>query len=895
MMTSNTILGAFIAILIFTNPSFSQQARIFSLNQFDESELLKAKGNPDGRSYFQLNEEIFASPELIRGAMLEVQEKNGDIEKLIILEREEYMPGVISIRAYKQGSPESMFIATYNKGTFNGIYYDEPGISVYFGFDNTKAKNYITSKNEWAEDHIACGIDHTKELIPTPHFHNRSTEVKSKASGASLATTAPLVVAEDDSITIDLMIVYTQPAEDWALTSGFGDIDGVIAQSMNLSQTALNNSGIGTKLRLVHAYKTSYNELSDGVSSEDRLSRFTQNTADPVFSSEEGYDGFMDEIHGLRDQFGADVVSWFVRIEDTGGLGWRLSSSGGNADFAFNLNRVQQVASGFTVIHEIGHNMGNAHSRTQSSSEASGGGGLFHYSAGYQNTASNYHTVMAYNDANAQQEAPFFSSPNLTFLGTPTGENSSTVPTDNARSMREIKRTIANYRDTQVDAPVASLLADVINIEMNREENVNIPFQIFNDGESVLVWDIDFSFPPNGFKRAKKAEKTLEMASLEEITKSPYNYSRKSSSKNKSLMAEETLYSTSFESGEGFNAGTHEGISEWRAVSDDEFLISSANPKSGSQHLRIVGDGSGSSKFISAPFFGYQQFGSYEITVNFSVSTTSDTYDFYLIDGKNGEFSAGIIIASNTIFAADLNEESALTFFGTPATVTPNTYHEVKMILDPDNEEVIYKFNGVTIAENGYVGGFSPGELLVLNRSGETGSTIDVDDLEVKKINAPYPWLSVNEPTGYTVEDGFSSRNLAFTTKGVSAGTYKTKMLVRTNDPQKPVIDVPITLTVADVVSNEDTERPLKLSLNQNYPNPFNPATTISYILENSGEIQIEVFNIQGQKVATLFEGKQQAGEHDISFDASSLSSGVYIYRLQTGAQVLTRQMVLIK
>ncbi|MEQ9308022.1 MAG: T9SS type A sorting domain-containing protein [Balneolaceae bacterium] len=891
MKIFNTILWAFIAILVFTGTSYSQETSVFALNYFEESEIVKAKDNPEGKSYYQLNDEIFDNPNLDRGAVLEIQKSDGNLDRLVILDREEYMTGTVSIRAYKEGNPQNLFIATYNKGSLNGIFYDKIDSPIHFGYDNTKHKNFISTKNERIEERLACNIDHSKELVAPSHFNRHNFGSKQKAVSQS-SPAAPLIASEDDSVTIDLMIVYTQAAEDWALTSGFGDIAGVIAQSMNLSQTALNNSNTGIDIRLVNTTKTTYNEETDGVDSETRLSRFTQNPSNPVLDEE--FNGFMEEIHGIRNTSGADVVSWFVKIEDTGGLGWRLDSSGGSPDFAFNLNRVQQVADTFTLIHEVGHNMGNAHSRTQSSSEASGGGGLFHYSVGFQNTTSNYHTVMAYSD-NGQQEAPIFSSPNLTYLGTVTGENSSTTPSDNSRSLREIKRTVSNYRDTQVSSPTASLLADIINIEMNREENLNIPFQIFNDGESVLVWDIDFGFSGNAFKRSKNSGKEISPADLNGITKNAANYSKNESRMNKNILAEETLYSTSFENNEGFSTGTFEGISEWRAISDTDFIISSSNSNSGSQHLRIQGNGDGNTKFISAPFLGFQQFGSYEVKASFSISSTAETFDIYISDGKNGESSAGIIISGGTIFAANLDEQNEVSFFGTSANVTPNQYHEIKMTMDPDNEVIRYIFNGTTIAENSYLGGFNPGEMLFLSRNEVNGVTYDIDDVEVKKISAPYPWLSVSNSTGFTVEGASSSRSLQFTTVGVSPGTYRTKMLVRTNDPQKPVIDVPITLTVADQVSNEESEEPVKLALNQNYPNPFNPSTTISYTLENTGLVQLEVFNIQGQRVATLVNSKQQQGSHNVTFDASNLSSGIYMYRLQTASQTLTRQMVLIK
>lgn len=90
-------------------------------------------------------------------------------------------------------------------------------------------------------------------------------------------------------------------------------------------------------------------------------------------------------------------------------------------------------------------------------------------------------------------------------------------------------------------------------------------------------------------------------------------------------------------------------------------------------------------------------------------------------------------------------------------------------------------------------------------------------------------------------------------------------------------------------------ERPHSLSLYQNYPNPFNPTTTIDFELPESADVRLEVFNITGQRVAVLLSENRSAGTHSVSFDASSLSSGVYLYRLMAGAQTLTRMMTLVK
>jgi len=90
-------------------------------------------------------------------------------------------------------------------------------------------------------------------------------------------------------------------------------------------------------------------------------------------------------------------------------------------------------------------------------------------------------------------------------------------------------------------------------------------------------------------------------------------------------------------------------------------------------------------------------------------------------------------------------------------------------------------------------------------------------------------------------------------------------------------------------------ETPVAFELRQNYPNPFNPATLIQYALPQPAVVRLEVYNIIGRRVALLVDEPKIAGWHEISFDASSLASGIYIYRIQAGSFVETRQMVLVK
>ena len=94
---------------------------------------------------------------------------------------------------------------------------------------------------------------------------------------------------------------------------------------------------------------------------------------------------------------------------------------------------------------------------------------------------------------------------------------------------------------------------------------------------------------------------------------------------------------------------------------------------------------------------------------------------------------------------------------------------------------------------------------------------------------------------------------------------------------------------------NKVTSVPKEFKLEQNYPNPFNPSTMINYTVPERSQVTLEVFNIVGQKVATLVNADQPAGNYSAKFDASKLSSGMYLYRIMTNNYVKTMKMSLIK
>ncbi|HRI46533.1 MAG TPA: T9SS type A sorting domain-containing protein [Ignavibacteriaceae bacterium] len=97
------------------------------------------------------------------------------------------------------------------------------------------------------------------------------------------------------------------------------------------------------------------------------------------------------------------------------------------------------------------------------------------------------------------------------------------------------------------------------------------------------------------------------------------------------------------------------------------------------------------------------------------------------------------------------------------------------------------------------------------------------------------------------------------------------------------------------LLESTDLSIPTSFFLSQNYPNPFNPMTKISFGIAHSGFVQLKLFNLQGKEMRTLINSNLPPGVHEISFDGSDLTSGVYVYRLVMENYTDTKRMTLIK
>lgn len=122
---------------------------------------------------------------------------------------------------------------------------------------------------------------------------------------------------------------------------------------------------------------------------------------------------------------------------------------------------------------------------------------------------------------------------------------------------------------------------------------------------------------------------------------------------------------------------------------------------------------------------------------------------------------------------------------------------------------------------------------------------------------------------------------------------YADAVMLLLDRKKSPDLVITVPTSLPDDVYEQD--RPVATQLHKAYPNPFNPTTVIRYRLEQSENVRIAVYDILGREVSVLVNGLMSAGEHQVTFDAGNMASGVYIYRMETATQVFSEKMVLVK
>jgi hypothetical protein len=283
---------------------------------------------------------------------------------------------------------------------------------------------------------------------------------------------------------VDVLLGYSS-----TIASELGSNAAAVTLVTNLAaaaNAAYVNSGVNMRLRVVHAMSVSYADTSPNRDALRQLTGYNDETQQPITPN-----AAFNPLRAARDQYGADLVAFVRRYrepqQDGCGIAWLLGmnqSALSAADEAFGYAVVSDgsdrdegdsntyFCSQFSLAHELGHLMGQAHDRTNATD-----GGRHTYSYGYRETASNgFFTIMAYPSGNGQIEAPHFANPAVRFSNRATG----TATEDNVRSMNQTMPIVAQFRATVVPLPG-------VRSDINGDGKSDVVFRNTNNGRN-LVW-----------------------------------------------------------------------------------------------------------------------------------------------------------------------------------------------------------------------------------------------------------------------------------------------------------------------------------------------------------------------------------------------------------------------
>ena len=330
-------------------------------------------------------------------------------------------PDAFSLRGSIQGIAGSSFQLLYLQGVLaadirvpgKGEYQIRPTASVPPGSPGPPGVHEV-----WEIDssHVSeCAAGRPLQFIPP---------AADKAVGQS---TSFLV---ENGAVIEVLLVYTTDAR---IAMG-GEINIIIETAFAVinTNTVFEDSLINTKLRFVDLREITYSE--SGIASTD-LSRLTDID-----------DGYLDSLHTIRDETGADIVSLFVSSLDVCGTSWLMSNV--SPDFqsmAFNVSAIGCVGMHFAFTHQLGHTLGCQHNRE----DAGGVEGAYPYSYGYLDPVGGFRTMMSL--PNGSPLLRQFSNPLVVQntgipTGIPEGEANSA---DNAKTINNTAFTVANFRQTK--------------------------------------------------------------------------------------------------------------------------------------------------------------------------------------------------------------------------------------------------------------------------------------------------------------------------------------------------------------------------------------------------------------------------------------------------------------
>jgi len=222
----------------------------------------------------------------------------------------------------------------------------------------------------------------------------------------------------------------------------------------------------------------------------------------------------------------------------------------------------------------------------------------------------------------------------------------------------------------------------------------------------------------------------------------------------------------------------------------------------------------------------------------------------------------------------------------------------------------IYYYGGYSTGGGGFWNGttFNSGVLLINANPISAPTNLIATNFATKKVNLLWTDNSNNESnfvaerttdtTGLTgwgviVTLPLNTQTYQDTTVGTNIW-YKWRVKA-TNADTSSAYSVSASLLTLPIMTTGDDFTPIEYSISQNYPNPFNPVTTIKYSLAKEGNVNLTVYNTLGSKVATIVNEYKPAGNYSIQFNGRNLTSGIYLYRLESGNYSAVKKFILMK
>ena len=295
---------------------------------------------------------------------------------------------------------------------------------------------------------------HSVELINEARMQDHADDYIDHQSNPVEFSTQPLALVANP--VIDVLVVYTASAATQS---------GNIASLIDLAETETNNgyasSGVNLTVNVVHTAQVSYSENSN---SERDLTRLAATN-----------DGYMDNVHSLRDTYGADMV---VLVSDVNGYCGQADAIYANSSSAFAIVDYDCATGYYSFGHELGHLQGARHNPENDPSSSP-----FSYGHGYQDPQQSWRTVMAYNCSSNCTRQLFWSNPNKTYSGRATGTSSLS---DNTRVLNATGATMAGFKSASSSPWTTGGSSNLAASQGNwQRDTVTVP-----SGATQLVVDI---------------------------------------------------------------------------------------------------------------------------------------------------------------------------------------------------------------------------------------------------------------------------------------------------------------------------------------------------------------------------------------------------------------------